>query len=133
MGEAVHLHVPLLSIPIQGQYEQELNARYLQRLGYGRWADAVECDVIESFVNDAPTMQAALETYVPRDNAMLFACLDELLHDISLDEPARDALQTRAMGAYERPASGLSAKLRTVLDSDDDDSTDPGQLGRGPR
>lgn len=133
MGEAVHLHVPLLSIPIQGQYEQELNARSLQRLGYGRWADAVECDVIESFVNDAPTMQAALETYVPRDNAMLFACLDELLHDISLDERARDALQTRAMGAYERPASGLSAKLRTVLDSEDDDSTDPGQVGRGAR
>ena len=102
-------------------------------LAWAQKADAVECDVIESFVNDAATMQAALETYVPRDNAMLFACLDELLHDISLDEPARDALQTRAMGAYERPASGLSAKLRTVLDSEDDDSTDPGQVGRGPR
>ncbi len=40
MSEAVSIGVPLLSIPVEGQFEQELNARYLGRLGYGAWAKA---------------------------------------------------------------------------------------------
>lgn len=35
MGEAVYLHKPMLCVPVEGQFEQVLNARYLQHEGYG--------------------------------------------------------------------------------------------------
>jgi uncharacterized protein (TIGR00661 family) len=132
MGEAVHLHVPMLSIPIQGQYEQELNARYLQKLGYGRHAAAVDADVIRAFVDDAPTMQHALERYVPRDNQMLFTCLDELLRAVALDEPPPEALQSPALGKFEPSLPpALADALKHDDDGDDDDgATDPRDLRR---
>ena len=35
LSEAVYLGKPVLSIPLRGQFEQLMNARYLERLGYG--------------------------------------------------------------------------------------------------
>ncbi len=32
---------------------------------------------------------------------MLFACVDELIRHVSLDEPAPDALATEAMGSFD--------------------------------
>ena len=81
MGEAVHLGVPMLARPIQGQFEQEMNALYLrQRTG---------------------EFEQALRQY-PRqpDNGILFRCLGELLEDIREGRPAADHLRTPAMGAY---------------------------------
>ena len=131
MGEAVHLHVPMLSIPIAGQYEQELNARYLQQLGYGRLGALVSTDVIDDFVLHAPSMQDALEAYVPRDNEILFGCLDELLRDVDLDEPPPEALQHENLGGYTRPLPrGLADALDAPDDDDDVEETDPRGLRR---
>ncbi len=130
MGEAVHLHVPMLSIPIGGQYEQELNARYLEQLGYGRYAEVVDADVIDDFVKGAPCMQEALMAYVPRDNEMLFACLDELLRDVDLNEPPPAVLTAKNLGGYTPP---LPAALADVADGDGGDAsdlTDPRSLSR---
>ncbi len=136
MGEAVHLHVPMLSIPIQGQYEQELNARYLDRLGYGRCADVVSADAITAFVGDVDAMQSALEQYTPHDNGMLFTAIDELTHMVDLDEPPPERLQCKSMGSYDSGGvNKLSSKMQAVLGdaSDDDDVTDPAILkGRRP-
>src|SRR6185369_1607700 len=38
MGEAVYLHKPMLSVPLGHQFEQVMNARYLEHEGYGRAA-----------------------------------------------------------------------------------------------
>lgn len=75
MGEAVHLGVPMYAVPIEGQYEQVLNARYLAMLGYGRHADRFDRDQIKEFVENAPEQTG----YPPRDNSELFGKLDELL------------------------------------------------------
>ncbi len=78
MGEAVHLQVPMYSVPLEGQYEQELNARYLAMLGYGRYARTFERDAIADFVETAPERTG----YIPRDNSELFAALDDLLASV---------------------------------------------------
>ena len=75
MSEAVHLRVPMYSVPIDGQYEQELNARWLAKLGYGAWAHRFDRDAVADFLARVP----ALTDYVPRDNGELFAALDGLL------------------------------------------------------
>ncbi len=38
LSEAVYLHKPVLSVPLAGQFEQLMNARYLEREGYGKCA-----------------------------------------------------------------------------------------------
>lgn len=75
MGEAVHLRVPMFSVPVAGQYEQELNARWLAELGYGGWAKAFERDELAAFLAQVP----ALTAYEPQDDSLLHATLDRLL------------------------------------------------------
>ena len=124
MGEAVHLRVPMLSMPIGGQYEQELNARYLQQLGYGVHLDteqrALDGDTISEFLARVPAMTCALESYQPRDNSMLFAAVDELLHNVDMDEPAPQVLRSKAMGTWEGPK--LPHHLQKAIEDEDDDS-----------
>ena len=77
MSECVHLRVPLYSVPIEGHYEQILNARYLDSLGYGRHAERFDRDGIFAFLRAPPT-----STYQPRDNGELFRALDGLLDSV---------------------------------------------------
>jgi uncharacterized protein (TIGR00661 family) len=107
MSEAVHLHVPMLSVPVEKQFEQELNARYLAKLGYGAWARALDADTIARFLDNAGAHARALAAYEPRDNAMLVACVDELMRDVAIDEPAPDRLEAEAMGKwFGKPLDG---------------------------
>jgi uncharacterized protein (TIGR00661 family) len=75
MSECVHLGVPLFSVPIDGQYEQELNARYLAQLGYGDWAPRFEEERVAAFLASPPRQTA----YVPQDNQRTFEAVDGLL------------------------------------------------------
>ena len=103
MGEAVHLRVPMLSVPLDSQYEQELNARYLQKLGYGQFAQALSPEAITGFLERTDDFSQALAGYTPRDNSMLLGLVDELLKHVQLDEPAPDRLEALAMGKYDGP------------------------------
>ncbi len=98
MSECVHLQVPLLAVPLADQFEQELNARYLDRLGYGAWAEALDDAVVDRFLADLPRHTAALKSWRPRDNSMTLACLDELLERVRLGDRAPESLQTPALG-----------------------------------
>lgn len=100
LSEAVTLHVPLLSIPVEAQWEQELNARYLQHLGYGMWARELDLDLIEQFVERSDEFAHSLESYERRDNSMLFNCLDELIERRAAGEKRPVRLDTDAMGKY---------------------------------
>jgi uncharacterized protein (TIGR00661 family) len=102
MGEAVHLGVPMLAHPIQGQFEQELNSLYLRKLGYGDLTHSLSHEVLEAFLTRTPAYEEALQGY-PRqpDNGMLFRCLNELLADIRDGRRPAIRLHTTAMGTYE--------------------------------
>ncbi len=41
MGEAVYLRKPMLAVPLEHQFEQVLNARYLEKEGFGRAAKSL--------------------------------------------------------------------------------------------
>ena len=101
MGEAVHLGVPMLARPIQGQFEQEMNALYLRQLGYGDLTRTLSLESLGGFLERTGEFEQALRQY-PRqpDNGILFRCLGELLEDIREGRPAADHLRTPAMGAY---------------------------------
>ncbi|MCB9640095.1 MAG: teichoic acid biosynthesis protein [Myxococcales bacterium] len=103
MSEAVHLHVPMLAVPIEGQYEQEFNARYLKQLGYGDWTFQLDRERVLRFIEDTPRYRQNLARYISRDNSLIFGCIDELLRCIKLDEPAPARLQSPALSKYAGP------------------------------
>lgn len=79
MSEAVYLHKPLLSVPVQGQFEQVLNARYLQQLNYGRYAPTLTALALEHFLGSLNSCEKSLESYEQTGNQATFAALHHQL------------------------------------------------------
>ena len=66
MTECLHLGKPLLALPMEGQFEQELNAHLLDELGYGKNGRARDAASLGDFLYRLPDYAAALETYPAR-------------------------------------------------------------------
>lgn len=79
MGEAVYLGKPILSLPLVGQFEQILNARYLEKLRFGERAREVDRRSIEGFLARAPRYAESLAAFRHDRNQGLF---DELARAI---------------------------------------------------
>lgn len=80
MSECVYLRKPMLSVPIRAQFEQVLNARWLERLGYGRFAkDLRDPAVVHAFLDAVPGCEEKLAGYEQDGNRELLAALDEQL------------------------------------------------------
>lgn len=88
MGEAVYLHKPMLAVPIEGQFEQYLNARFLERAGYGMYAESAgDPATLTRFLERIPACQQALASYQQDGNRALLLGLDRFL--AHLDERGR--------------------------------------------
>ena len=81
MSEAVYLRKPMLSVPVQGQFEQVLNALYLQELGYGRCAVRLSEQALVDFLGSLRTCTQALSGYAQDGNEATFAALRHQLAD----------------------------------------------------
>lgn len=100
LSEAVSLKVPCLSVPVEQQFEQELNARYLEHLKYGDWTREFSGRAIERFLERLPEYDAALSALPSYDNSMLFACLDELIERRARGEKRPIRLDSPALGKW---------------------------------
>jgi uncharacterized protein (TIGR00661 family) len=83
MGEAVHLRKPMLCIPLVSQFEQLLNAFYLEEQGFGMGMDQLDVPTIQTFLERVDDYAANLQRYEPRDNTVLLDLLDERLDRIA--------------------------------------------------
>ena len=81
LSEGLYLHKPYLALPMQGQFEQELNGYQLQQLGYGKTVHDPTPEAIGDFLYRLPDFAAHLNDYDARDNSGIKAKLDELLAD----------------------------------------------------
>lgn len=79
MSEAVFLRKPMLSIPVVGQFEQVLNALYLQKLSYGAHATVLTEGVLQDFLASLPRCEEALKGYSQDGNAVTVAALNAQL------------------------------------------------------
>ena len=79
MSEAVYLRKPMLSVPIGGQFEQVLNALYLQKLNYGMHARALDGKVLGQFLERVEGCAKSLEGFKQEGNTVLLEKLDGLL------------------------------------------------------
>lgn len=78
MGEAVYLHKPMLSVPLARQFEQVLNARYLEHLGYGQMAERVERDTVVQFLGKTVQYEEKLAAYEQDGNEKLLGAVERL-------------------------------------------------------
>ncbi len=80
LGEAVYLRKPVLAVPVQGQFEQFLNARYVQKLNYGRFAEHLnDPATITGFQAALSSCEDSLSSYQQDGNRVLFDALDARL------------------------------------------------------
>jgi len=81
ISEALALRKPLLAIPFAASIEQILNARYLDREGFGTWAESLTDEGLGRFLERAGPkgpMKARLAT-LPSGNEDLLDNLDRML------------------------------------------------------
>ena len=69
--------VKQLAVPLGGQFEQIMNARYLERLGYGKYApDLDDAAPIHAFIEAIGDCRAALASYTQDGNRDLLDAVD---------------------------------------------------------
>jgi uncharacterized protein (TIGR00661 family) len=79
MGEAVYLHKPMLAVPLARQFEQVLNARYLEHEGFGRHAETLDVKTVLDFVAAVPACEEKLASYTQNGNQEIQHAIDEWL------------------------------------------------------
>ena len=85
MTEAIYLGKPMLAMPFAGQFEQILNANYLERLGYGdRLIGPLTPEKIGSFLERAPGYRSKLAALPKHDrNTELLSSLDRAILEVT--------------------------------------------------
>lgn len=84
MTEALYLQKPILSVPVKKQFEQILNAIYLERLGYGKFCEEVEKEDLEEFLQNLEGYHEKIKSsYKPKGNEEILEELDETIDKYS--------------------------------------------------
>ena len=82
IGEALYLGKPIFSVPVRNQFEQVLNARYLEELGYGLAADAIDPQLLRLFLREHQKYAARVAKHKQSGNDVLFDVVDSLVKKI---------------------------------------------------
>ena len=79
LGESLHLNKPFCALPVERQFEQIINAIYVEKQGYGYFCKTVDYNEITGFIKKIPDYKKALEKYNRSDNKKLFRKIDLLI------------------------------------------------------
>lgn len=79
IGEALYLGKPIFSVPVKNQFEQTMNARYLEELGYGLAAEKIEKELLGLFLGEQSRYAARVARHKQKGNEELFAVVDRVL------------------------------------------------------
>lgn len=77
LSEAIYLGKPALSIPLRGQFEQLMNARYLEREGFGMFAPEIDAETLSAFIGRLDRLQERLDAYQQDGNAEALEVIEE--------------------------------------------------------
>jgi len=83
IGEAIYLGKPVLSIPIQKQCEQILNAIHLKKLGYGKFHERLNKNILRDFLMNLDRYKKNLKMYNREDNSRILNKLDFLIKKLT--------------------------------------------------
>jgi uncharacterized protein (TIGR00661 family) len=83
MSEAVYLRKPMLALPLTGQFEQEMNSRYLAQLGFGTASAALDEPALEQFLEQEPQLTETLSDYHQDGNRVALETIDRLIAELA--------------------------------------------------
>jgi uncharacterized protein (TIGR00661 family) len=83
ISEALYLKKPILSVPVRKQFEQILNAIYLDEMGYGDFCDDLDKETVENFLSRLHIYRRNLESYKREDNSRILKEIDNLIKEHS--------------------------------------------------
>lgn len=87
ISEAVYLGKPILSIPLTNQFEQYLNAAYIEKLMYGRNFENFSSDNIKAFLYDLPLFTQRVSQYQQSGNSITLQEIDRVIREIAPQKP----------------------------------------------
>jgi UDP-N-acetylglucosamine:LPS N-acetylglucosamine transferase len=90
----VYLGKPVLSVPLKGQFEQLMNARYLEREGYGTCATAIDDDALARFLDGLDSFHERLTHYSQEGNALALEVIARTVEAAGADS-RRDRARAR--------------------------------------
>ncbi len=82
ISESIYLRKPIFSLPLFHQFEQILNAKYLELLGYGMSASSFSVFTFQQFLEKLPYYERRLRMYHHDNNKHLHQTIDNLLMGI---------------------------------------------------
>ncbi len=80
ISECMYLKKKMLMLPLAGQYEQIINAHYIQKLGLGISAEKLDEDVLARFLDELDKPMPDDERIIWPDNERFFGILQEVLN-----------------------------------------------------
>jgi uncharacterized protein (TIGR00661 family) len=79
LSEAVYVGKPVMSVPLRGQFEQLMNARYVDREGFGMCATGVDAPTLTTFLDRLDDFHERLEGYVQDGNVEALEVIEDLV------------------------------------------------------
>jgi hypothetical protein len=92
----------MLAVPLAGQFEQEMNAFYLERLGFGTAAAGLDAGALERFLKHVDDHAEALGGYEQDGNTAALEAVDRTIEELV-------AALARPRRRRERPSVGDDA------------------------
>ena len=87
MSEAVYLGKPLLAIPLRGQFEQLMNARYLHRTGYGMYVERTSKAALQLFLEGMGGFEEKLARYEQVGNSVALRAVEQTAEAAAAEGP----------------------------------------------
>ena len=82
MTEALYLNKPVLTIPVKKQFEQIINAIYLEKAGYGVHLERTNKIQMELFLSNLHRYEENLKNYPREDNSKILKKINDLAHKL---------------------------------------------------
>ncbi len=94
LSEAVYLGKPTLAMPLKGQFEQLMNARYLERLGYGTCALEIDKPALDRFLDGLDGFHERLSGYSQDGNREALEVINRTV-EAAAEETRRERARSR--------------------------------------
>jgi uncharacterized protein (TIGR00661 family) len=96
ISECLHLRKKMLLLPVAGQYEQLLNARYVEKLGLGLWSRQIDEAAVSCLLD-------RIDEPIPQDDRILWPDNEKFIEALqgvlsSLDTPVSISLRPHGNG-----------------------------------
>jgi len=82
ISECMHLKKKMLLLPVAGQYEQIINAYYIQKLGLGLSSEKLDEPVLAKFLDELDKPMPGDERIIWPDNDKFFKILQDVLNKL---------------------------------------------------